>query len=83
LIYRSYIIFKSDYYCILVYVFPMGSMSYWGGTVITNLLSTVPYFGEDLVKYIWGGFASFEEPIGQSSLPTVMYPGESREPMVL
>nr|QXG19268.1 cytochrome b [Drosophila hydei] len=39
------------------YVLPWGQMSFWGATVITNLLSAVPYLGLDLVQWIWGGFA--------------------------
>nr|QXG19346.1 cytochrome b [Drosophila mojavensis baja]QXG19385.1 cytochrome b [Drosophila mojavensis sonorensis]DAA06245.1 TPA_exp: cytochrome b [Drosophila mojavensis] len=39
------------------YVLPWGQMSFWGATVITNLLSAVPYLGMDLVQWIWGGFA--------------------------
>nr|YP_009455672.1 cytochrome b [Lutraria maxima]AUH21198.1 cytochrome b [Lutraria maxima] len=38
------------------YVLPWGQMSYWGATVITNLASAIPYFGSDLVEWIWGGF---------------------------
>lgn len=41
----------------LGYVLPWGQMSYWGATVITKFFSTVPYVGEDLVQWIWGGFA--------------------------
>nr|YP_007025656.1 cytochrome b [Upogebia major]AEW68295.1 cytochrome b [Upogebia major]QPG85845.1 cytochrome b [Upogebia major] len=41
----------------LGYVLPWGQMSFWGATVITNLLSAVPYVGMDLVQWIWGGFA--------------------------
>nr|YP_010723814.1 cytochrome b [Dryodurgades formosana]WDW30768.1 cytochrome b [Dryodurgades formosana] len=41
----------------LGYVLPWGQMSFWGATVITNLLSAIPYIGEMLVKWIWGGFA--------------------------
>jgi ubiquinol-cytochrome c reductase cytochrome b subunit len=41
----------------LGYVLPFGSMSYWGATVITNLLSAIPVFGLDLVELIWGGFS--------------------------
>nr|YP_009158073.1 cytochrome b [Dolicheulota formosensis]AKJ85740.1 cytochrome b [Dolicheulota formosensis] len=41
----------------LGYVLPWGQMSYWGATVITNLFSAVPYFGETLVSWIWGGFS--------------------------
>nr|ATI10832.1 cytochrome b [Cryptophyllium tibetense] len=39
------------------YVLPWGQMSFWGATVITNLLSTMPYMGNELVQWIWGGFA--------------------------
>nr|YP_004733406.1 cytochrome b [Citharinus congicus]BAK42056.1 cytochrome b [Citharinus congicus] len=39
------------------YVLPWGQMSFWGATVITNLLSAVPYIGETLVQWIWGGFS--------------------------
>jgi len=41
----------------LGYVLPYGQMSLWGATVITNLLSAVPFFGQDLVELIWGGFS--------------------------
>nr|YP_009532690.1 cytochrome b [Somena scintillans]AYA73191.1 cytochrome b [Somena scintillans] len=39
------------------YVLPWGQMSFWGATVITNLLSAIPYIGNMLVNWIWGGFA--------------------------
>nr|AIN37266.1 cytochrome b [Dixella sp. ZK-2014] len=39
------------------YVLPWGQMSFWGATVITNLLSAIPYLGTDLVQWLWGGFA--------------------------
>nr|ATL62993.1 cytochrome b [Sorex mirabilis] len=39
------------------YVLPWGQMSFWGATVITNLLSAIPYIGSDLVEWIWGGFS--------------------------
>nr|ASY98494.1 cytochrome b [Idolomantis diabolica] len=39
------------------YVLPWGQMSFWGATVITNLMSAIPYLGSDLVQWIWGGFA--------------------------
>nr|QDI94048.1 cytochrome b [Tuxedo sp. ph57] len=41
----------------LGYVLPWGQMSLWGATVITNLLSALPYLGGDLVKWLWGGFS--------------------------
>ena len=39
------------------YVLPWGQMSFWGATVITNLFSAVPYFGESIVTLLWGGYA--------------------------
>nr|YP_009700559.1 cytochrome b [Xenopus vestitus]QEQ13630.1 cytochrome b [Xenopus vestitus] len=39
------------------YVLPWGQMSFWGATVITNLLSAIPYIGNVLVQWIWGGFS--------------------------
>nr|WMX19819.1 cytochrome b [Artemia tibetiana] len=41
----------------LGYVLPWGQMSFWGATVITNLVSAVPYIGNDVVQWLWGGFA--------------------------
>nr|WOR80652.1 cytochrome b [Luciola sp.] len=41
----------------LGYVLPWGQMSFWGATVITNLLSAIPYMGTSIVQWIWGGFA--------------------------
>nr|ARO70437.1 cytochrome b [Conolophus subcristatus] len=39
------------------YVLPWGQMSLWGATVITNLLSAIPYIGTTLVEWVWGGFS--------------------------
>lgn len=39
------------------YVLPWGQISFWGATVITNLLSAIPYIGTELVQWLWGGFA--------------------------
>ena len=41
----------------LGYVLPWGQISYWAATVITNLLSAIPYLGPSLVQWVWGGFA--------------------------
>lgn len=41
----------------LGYVLPWGQIRFWGATVITNLLSAIPYIGKTLVEWIWGGFA--------------------------
>nr|UEX93279.1 cytochrome b [Phyllidiella sp. Nanhai]WNR50712.1 cytochrome b [Phyllidiella pustulosa] len=47
----------------LGYVLPWGQMSFWGATVITNLVSAIPYLGSYIVEWIWGGFS-----VGQSTL---------------
>ncbi|YP_010555709.1 cytochrome b (mitochondrion) [Pelodiscus sinensis] len=39
------------------YVLPWGQMSFWGATVITNLLSAIPYIGTTMVQWVWGGFS--------------------------
>lgn len=44
----------------LGYVLPYGQMSLWGATVITNLLSAIPWLGKSLVEFVWGGL-TFEE----------------------
>jgi ubiquinol-cytochrome c reductase cytochrome b subunit len=41
----------------LGYVLPYGQMSLWGATVITNLMSAIPWIGQDIVQFIWGGFS--------------------------
>jgi ubiquinol-cytochrome c reductase cytochrome b subunit len=41
----------------LGYVLPWGQMSFWGATVITNFLTAIPYIGQDLVIWVWGGFS--------------------------
>ncbi len=45
------------------YVLPWGQMSYWGATVITNLFSSIPYIGDDILTFILGGFS-----VGNSTL---------------
>ena len=39
------------------YVLPWGQMSFWGATVITNLFSAIPFAGEGIVTWLWGGFS--------------------------
>lgn len=41
----------------LGYVLPWGQISFWGATVITNLLSAIPYTGKTIVEWLWGGFS--------------------------
>nr|AZL93514.1 cytochrome b [Torymus sp. ZJUH_2016035] len=66
--YNSFLMWKTWYSGILIllvtmgaafmgYVLPWGQMSFWGATVITNLLSAIPYLGEPLVQWLWGGFS--------------------------
>ena len=39
------------------YVLPWGSMSFAGATVITNLVSAIPFVGTGLAHWLWGGYA--------------------------
>jgi len=39
------------------YVLPWGQMSFWGATVITNLLGALPIVGPSITTWLWGGFA--------------------------
>jgi ubiquinol-cytochrome c reductase cytochrome b subunit len=39
------------------YVLPWGQMSFWGATVITSLVTAVPFIGEDIAYWVWGGFS--------------------------
>jgi len=39
------------------YILPWGQISFWGATVITNLISAVPYLGKTIVNWVWGGFS--------------------------
>ena len=57
------ILFVSIGTAFLGYVLPWGQISFWGATVITNLLSAIPYLGPSTVEWIWGGFS-----VGQSTL---------------
>ena len=44
-------------FSVSLYVLPYGQMSLWGATVITNLMSAIPWVGQDIVEFIWGGFS--------------------------
>ena len=39
------------------YVLPWGQMSFWGAKVITNLFSAIPFVGDSIVTWLWGGFS--------------------------
>lgn len=45
------------------YVLPWGQMSYWGAMVITNLIGALPFVGDAIREWLWGGFS-----VGQSTL---------------
>ena len=49
----------------LGYSLPLGNMSLWAIAVITNLLSVIPYFGKDIVSYIYGGYNIGNSTIGR------------------
>ena len=51
------ILFLSIATAFLGYVLPWGQISFWGAIVITNLLSAIPYIGQIIVEWIWGGFS--------------------------
>ncbi len=51
------ILFATMATAFLGYVLPWGQISFWGATVITNLLSAIPYCGTIIVEWLWGGFA--------------------------
>lgn len=40
----------------LGYVLPWGQISYWGAVVITSMLTAIPYVGQTIVEWIWGGY---------------------------
>ncbi len=45
------------------YVLPWGQMSYWGAMVITNLIGALPFVGDAIREWLWGGFS-----VGQATL---------------
>lgn len=52
-----FILFLSIATAFLGYVLPWGQISFWGAIVITNLLSAIPYIGQIIVEWLWGGFS--------------------------
>nr|AZL93494.1 cytochrome b [Taeniogonalos tricolor] len=51
------ILFISMATAFMGYILPWGQMSLWGATVITNLMSAIPFIGVNLVEWLWGGFS--------------------------
>jgi ubiquinol-cytochrome c reductase cytochrome b/c1 subunit len=39
------------------YVLPWGQMSFWGAKVITNLFSAIPFVGDFVTTWLWGGYS--------------------------
>lgn len=39
------------------YVLPWGQISFWGATVITRILSAIPYVGKEITLWLWGNFS--------------------------
>lgn len=61
----------------LGYVLPYGQMSLWGATVITNLISAIPWIGQDVVEFIWGGLKTVEPHYGDVMLKILLNAGKS------
>jgi Cytochrome b/b6/petB/LAGLIDADG endonuclease len=61
----------------LGYVLPFGQMSLWGATVITNLLSAIPWLGKSLVEFVWGGLNWHEPHYGDVVLKILLNAGNS------
>jgi hypothetical protein len=61
----------------LGYVLPYGQMSLWGATVITNLMSAIPWVGQDIVEFIWGGLNIDEPHYGDVVLKILLNAGTS------
>ena len=61
----------------LGYVLPYGQMSLWGATVITNLMSAIPWVGQDIVQFIWGGLYTDEPHYGDVVLKILLNAGKS------
>jgi hypothetical protein len=52
-------------------------MSLWGATVITNLISAIPWIGQDIVEFIWGGLYTDEPYYGNIILKILLNAGTS------
>jgi quinol-cytochrome oxidoreductase complex cytochrome b subunit len=39
------------------YVLPWGQMSFRGATVITNLFTAIPFIGQEIAYWLWGGYS--------------------------
>jgi len=66
-----------SFYEISLYVLPYGQMSLWGATVITNLMSAIPWVGQDIVEFLWGGLNTDEPHCGDVMLKILLNAGNS------
>ena len=67
----------------LGYVLPYGQMSLWGATVITNLMSAIPWVGQDIVEFIWGGFKNMGPHYIDIMLKILLIAGTSSSLVIL
>ncbi len=51
----------------LGYTLPWGQMSFWGATVITNILAAIPIVGDTIQSLLWGGYSVGTRPSTASS----------------
>lgn len=58
----------------LGYVLPWGQMSYWGATVITNIVTVIPFVGKDLLYWIWGGTIINRSTLGRFYVMHFLFP---------
>lgn len=55
------------------YVLPWGQMSFWGATVITRILTAIPYVGNDITQWLWGNFSVSQPTLNRFFLYTFSY----------
>jgi len=60
--YLELYILINDHTAFLGYVLVWGQMSFWAATVITNLVSVVPFVGQAIVIWLWSGFSVDNQP---------------------
>lgn len=60
-------------------------MSLWGATVITNLMSAIPWIGQDIVEFIWGGLSQLliKEPNNSDVVQQILLNAEISPILVL
>nr|AWL21433.1 cytochrome b [Spathoderma clenchi] len=56
------------------YILPWGQMSYWAATVITSLLTNIPYLGTDIAQWVWGGYAVGGATLSRFSVLHYIFP---------